>query len=228
MIHAIKRGKTTCFEANEDSLTSFIFERLSYLSIDLFKEIISELTKCESDKLGDFKEMQFWPHWDSKGTDNKNLIEPDVFIRFEKYDIIIEAKRYDGNLQYEGQWKNEIIGYINEYEDDYNKEKLLFVALGDSGNNENPIEIEKEKEKYSGKYSICRRKWSSILNQIKLLKDKNANNFGINNILNDIILIFQKFGFFVGEWFETLDIKEKIADEAIKWFSSNPINGKKG
>lgn len=229
MIHAIDMGKIDRSHCNnEDSLTSFIFERLSYLPIELFKEIISKLTNCKSDKFGNFKEMQFWPHWNSKCTNNENFVEPDVFIRFSEVDVIIEAKRYDGTQQYEGQWKNEIVGYINEYEQEYNKEKLLFVALGDSKNNEKEIEIKKGNEKYSGKYCIYRRKWSLILHEIELLKDKNTNDYGINNVLNDTILIFQKFGFFVGEWFKTLDFKEKIADDANKWFINNPINGKKG
>jgi LPXTG-motif cell wall-anchored protein len=39
--------------------------------------------------------FDFWPHWDKTGTDNTNYVEPDLFIKFDEFDVIIEAKVKD-------------------------------------------------------------------------------------------------------------------------------------
>ncbi len=48
---------------------------------------------------------EFWPRWDPRKTGNTSYVEPDVFIRFRDFDIIIEAKRHENNQQYRTQWE---------------------------------------------------------------------------------------------------------------------------
>lgn len=50
---------------------------------------------------GNLDSYEFWPHWNSKGS----YVEPDIFLRFENADIIIEAKKDDSTDQTCKQWK---------------------------------------------------------------------------------------------------------------------------
>lgn len=214
-------------ETNENSLTSFVFERLSYLPSELFEHIIRDSINDELPPI-DFKtreEIIFWPHWNSENTGNSQYVEPDVFLRFEKYDILIEAKRRDEKQQYTEQWEKEIQAYQNEYSDD--NKTLIFIALG--GINNNQSELCKE-------YKIYKCKWTSILNTIRNVKKKIEptaallnSNFAINVILDDLISIFQIFGYSTADWFEVFDYESGINDSSIDTFvelnSRCPIAG---
>jgi len=219
MINAIINNKVDrqYFKTNEDSLTSFVFEKLSYLPNELFEYLIRHSVNDDIPEF-DFKSLNkiiYWPHWDGDRTTNKKFVIPDVFIRFEKYDLLIEAKRYDENQQYYSQWKNEIIAYQNEYKSD--NKKLVFIALGGINNFQTEfIKIENFDQK------IYKCKWSSILNNVRKLKkqiEPSSNllntSFTVNNIFNDLILIFQIYGYSVADWFETFDYEKGITDFGI-------------
>jgi len=220
MLNAIKNNKVDkrIFKKNEDSLTSSIFERLNYLPKELFKNIIQESINDNLPNI-DFNtinEIVYWPHWSGENTKNENFVEPDIFIRFDEYDMIIEAKRYDENQQYSSQWINEIQAYLNEYGKE--EKSLIFIALG--GINNNLSEIVKVNE---NDFKIYKCKWSDILKNIKFLKTKieyssdilNAN-FGINNILLDIITVFQLYGFSVADWFDVFQYESGLFDKSIR------------
>jgi len=219
MINAIINNKVDrqYFKTNEDSLTSFVFEKLSYLPNELFEYVIRHSVNEDIPEF-DFKSLReiiYWPHWNSDKTTNKKFVEPDVFIRFEKYDLLIEAKRYDENQQYFSQWENEIIAYQNEYESD--NKKLVFIALGGINNFQTELITNKNFEQ-----KIYKCKWSSILNNIRKLKkqiEPSSNllnvSFTVNNILNDLILIFQLYGYSIADWFETFDYEKGITDFGI-------------
>lgn len=226
MINAIINNKVDrqYFKTNEDSFTSFVFEKLSYLPSELFEYLIRNSVNDEIPEF-DFKtlsEILYWPHWDSDRTTNKKFVEPDVFIRFEKYDLLIEAKRYDENQQYTSQWENEIIAYQNEYESD--NKKLVFIALGGNSNFQTESTIIGDYEQ-----KIYKCKWSSILNNIRKLKkqiEPSSNllntSFVVNNIFNDLILIFQLYGYSIADWFETFDYEKGVSD-----FGFNKLMDKK-
>jgi len=219
MINAIINNKVDrqYFKTNEDSLTSFVFEKLSYLPNELFEYLIRHSVNDEIPEFDfkSFREITYWPHWDSDRTTNKKFVEPDIFIRFEKYDLLIEAKRYDENQQYSSQWKNEIIAYQNEYKGD--NKKLIFIALGGINNFQTEfIQIDNFEQK------IYKCKWSSILNNIRMLKkqiEPSSNllntSFTVNNIFNDLILIFQLYGYSIADWFETFEYEKGITDFGI-------------
>ena len=89
--------KRDCIKTNEDSFTSFIFERLSYLPYEIFESIIRNSTNgiIPNINFKSIKEIIFWPHWDSEGTTNKNYVEPDLFIRFNKYEMDKRITRHN-------------------------------------------------------------------------------------------------------------------------------------
>ena len=220
MIYAIKHRKVdrAIFKGNEDSFTSSIFERLMYLPLELTQQILEtalldltidlDLHKTES--------IEYWPNWSAENTTNKNRVEPDIFIRTKKFDIIIEAKRHDKNSQHKGQWVNELQSYFNEYAVD--EKEVIYIALGGirkfcnesiSINDKNLV--------------IHKCYWSSILESVKTLsykmvltKDLTSQNSANSKILEDIILCFSLFGFSTADWLEYLPKTKYINEKSLR------------
>lgn len=219
MLNAIINRKVdrAYFRGNEDSLTSFIFERIYYLPHEiqkrlLYNSVTGNLPEINFETL---IELNYWPHWNSENTGNINYIEPDIFIRFKDYDLIIEAKRNDRDQQNGLQWKNQIIAYQNEFE--LEEKKLVYIALGGiRSNNMEKVEIN-DKE-----YGIHKIKWSAILREaLKVKKQIEASsglliyNRLIERILDDIIEAFKLFGYSASDWFEKFNYEVGITEEAI-------------
>lgn len=123
-------------EANpfiEDTLTSSIFGLLRYFPDDVLNAIWQRVMDfADSDVvLGNLKNCTFWPRWNLP--EGENWCEPDVFCQFEGGDIIIEAKRSDGEvLQYCEQWENELAAYRHAMKQ--GTQKILFLfAIGGLG-----------------------------------------------------------------------------------------------
>jgi hypothetical protein len=218
MIKAIQSNRSlrAHFKKNEDALTSSVFERLMYLPQELISAIFTaalyqdipnlDLTKIES--------IEFWPRWSAAETTNASYVEPDIFIRTQNQDIIIEAKRYEKRQQLKSQWKKEITAYNNENNEQ--NRPLIFIALGGlhqlTASNvtvgENDIIIYK-----------C--SWKRLLQEVLKAKKNLENsvdvlhvNWAINNVLEDLILVFRLFGFSTAPWF----------DEFIKPIHLDPKN----
>ena len=224
MINAISKNKVKreLFKGNEDSLTSFIFEKLNYLPRETFKYIflnsIKDATFLKDIDFNDIEEIEYWPRW-YKDKDKRNYVEPDVFIRHKKYDFIIEAKRWDTNQQSKNQWKNEIIAYFNEYGEE-DKKELIFIALGGIRENETgEITIEKKNP-----IKIYKCKWQFILQTIQEIKAKLENSEevlssarSLDNILSDMIKAFEIYDYrlFTMKWFEDFNFRKTINQESI-------------
>ncbi len=88
MIQAIKHGKTK-IEKKEDTLSSSFFGLLFYMPKEIINQFFIEITK--NNEIGEYLNHEFWSHWNSIGTKNKYYVEPDIFVRFEKIDIIIDT-----------------------------------------------------------------------------------------------------------------------------------------
>ena len=102
MLHSTYHHKETI----EDSKTSAVFENVMLLPDNVFWYILRQ--SCFSNDmmpihLGLLLSYEFWPHWDRTGTDNTNYVEPDLFLEFELFDVIIEAKYGDYGGQYQHQ-----------------------------------------------------------------------------------------------------------------------------
>lgn len=119
MLHAFKHhkiSKTIRDELwnHEDVKTSSVIGTLSYLPVKIFWEIMKRSICNTDEKLsepGDMLQIDFWPQWKL----DKQRVEPDVFMRYTNFDLIIELKRNDGNQQTLWQWKNEIQAYHQVY-----------------------------------------------------------------------------------------------------------------
>jgi hypothetical protein len=136
MFSAIMKGKSG---VKEDVITSSVFDNLLYLPDDLFWKIL-RLSCYNNFELplyaGDISKYEFWPHWNNKDTENEKYVEPNFYVKFENFDIIVEAKR-ENNFQEREQWEKEIISYLNEYGD--SNRTVFLIALDGMANEESEI-----------------------------------------------------------------------------------------
>lgn len=203
----------------EDSLTATVFDNLKYLPSEVFWQILKNALYF--DKLpfvsGEIESIHYWPHWNPKYTFNVNFVEPDLFIRFHTFDVILEAKRYDNNQQYEGQKENQIKSYYNEYEKD--GKKLFYIQVGGLNDRKD------ESNYYLNNYSvvICKTDWSRLLIEIQrqynLFKTNSSSvNKAICRILEDLIFGFSLHGYIHISWLKDLKKSSKINYKPLTLF----------
>ena len=206
MISYITTKGRSKFITCEDSLTSSVIDLLKYLPVNLFWNVLKE--SMYQDKLpklcGELLSIDYWPKWDANQTNNNRLVEPDVFLRFEDFDVLIEAKRYDISGQNKIQFDNETQAYFNEYGED--NKSLYFIKLGGLNTFSN--------EDYRNqKIIICKTDWTKLLGEIVHLKKEleQSNRFLTNHyvrLLDDCILAFSLHHFYYMQWLKDLsDIK---------------------
>lgn len=213
----------TQFKNSEDSLTSSIFSLLFYLPLNIFWNILTNA--CYSfdlpEQTGEILLYEFWPHWKCDGTNNQNFIEPDLFIRFQNFDIIIEAKRWDYfSQQNKKQWEAQLKAYSNEYAED--NKKVYFIALsGLIAGEEFQIPV--------NDVSIFTCRWHRILEQVQKNVAQNAqleSNVNLKIILNDLLIAFALHDFRIGDSLNTLSAKysinypisfDEVSRMTIKW-----------
>jgi hypothetical protein len=121
---------------HEDTITSTIIGTLLHLPDLLLWKILRDACYTSSvlpKDMGELETYEFWPKWDPVGTDNTSYVEPDVFLRFSKAHLIIEAKRSDEGGQYCREWERELISYENE--NDPIKAQVYLISIGGNGSN---------------------------------------------------------------------------------------------
>jgi hypothetical protein len=202
MLHSTYHHK----ETNEDPKTSAVFENLMLLSDNVFWHLLRQ--SCFSNDTmpihsGHLLSYDFWPHWDRTDTDNKIYVEPDLFIRFEMFDVIIEAKYSDTGGQYERQWKQEITAYHNEFG---NQKPFVFIAVG--GNMSILAETLSLKDE---RVCIYKCNWLSLLmtvnkyrNELEAISVPDMNVSATMRLLDNIILAFNINGVYNIDWFNTM------------------------
>lgn len=219
MLHSKYHNKNTY----EDPKTSAIFENLILLPDNVFWHLFR--ASCfDSHRLpihsGKLLSYNFWPHWDKTGTNNTNFIEPDLFLQFENFDVIIEAKYGDLGGQCDYQWKQEIVAYSNEYGFD---KPFLFIAIG--GN----MSTHTENIKVKGKdVLIYKCNWLSLLISVnKYSKELDGitipdyNLFATQRLLDNIVLAFNVNGVYNIKWFNTMEQQHTIiSPSSIDGFST--------
>ena len=222
MLHSTYHHK----ETNEDPKTSAVFENLMLLPDNVFWYLLRQ--SCFSNDTmpihsGLLLSYEFWPHWDRTGTDNTNYVEPDLFLEFELFDVIIEAKYGDYGGQYQHQWQQEITAYHNEYGDE---KPFVFIAVG--GNQSivaETISVKGEKVK------IYKCNWLSILMGVnkcqKELESISAPDMNVSatlRLLDNIILAFNINGVYNIDWFNSMAqpipiISESSLENISKYFN---------
>lgn len=188
----------------EDSLTSSVFDGLKYLPTDIFYSILKN--SLYQDKLpkysGELLDIIFWDKWNAKETSNVNFVEPDLLLKFEDFDVIIEAKRFDVFQQSQEQMENEIIAYHNVFDGD---KDLYFVQLGG-------LHSTDEESDYcfkDRKIKIVKTDWSRLLHEI-IKKRMVLESASISQtqaycrILDDVRKAFEMHNFYEMKWMKDI------------------------
>lgn len=188
----------------EDSLTSSVFDGLKYLPTDIFYSILKNA--LYHDKLpkysGELLDIIFWDKWDAKETSNSKFVEPDLIIKFEDFDIIIEAKRYDNFQQSRNQMENEIKSYYNVF--DGNKD-LYFAQVGGLHSKEDELDYCFNDKKIK----IVKTDWTRLLHEI--IKQRNilqlaslSQTHAYCRILDDVRKAFEMHNFYEMKWMKDI------------------------
>jgi len=203
MLHSTYYHKDT----NEDPKTSAVFENLMLLPDNVFWTVLRQ-SFFSGEKLpqesGMLISYEFWPHWDNKGTTNTNYVEPDVFLRFQNFDVIVEAKYGDMVGQYLQQWKNEITAYLNEYQNE--KRDIYFIALGGNVNLANEtVKVRKQE------VTVYKCTWLSLLmsvtkyqKQLSYITMPDYSILAQKRLLYNIKMAFNINGVYDIKWFGDL------------------------
>lgn len=213
-----------------------VFDHLKYLPSEIFWRIIKRAVY--QDKLpafsGDLVDILLWEKWDvkeSKENNNTNYVEPDVFLRYLEFDIIVEAKRYNQNQQSSDQMREQIHGYYYNFVDE-NKE-LYYVQLGglfNKGDSPNfkftPYSLEKDEQPSLQEKTVrvLKADWDSILNSIvdeqkflDAIPYSQMSNY--NRLLKDIINGFELFQFYRISWLADLKPKSNSFTDFNTYFN---------
>lgn len=202
-----RKGK---LETKEDSLVSVAFDCLKYLPDELFWSILRDsLITGNLPIVTAISEIHFWKRWNPAGTTNINFVEPDIYIRTDNFDVIIEAKRWDKNQQSQHQKNNQIKAYHNEFKD--NKKLLYYIELGGLYNNCHVSDYLFE----NIKVITCKTNWTQLLASI-IIHYQNLDRLNLKlfnpqkRILEDIIKGFELHQFYTIKWL--FDLKNRMID----------------
>lgn len=213
MLHSTYAHKNTY----EDPKTSSVFENLMLLPDNVFWHILKSSCFYNDGMLtnsGRLLSYEFWSHWDNTGTDNNAYVEPDLFLRFEEFDVIIEAKYGDYGGQYLKQWTQELIAYDNEYRKE--EKPVIFIAVG--GN----MSMDIVEIKVCGKmHLIFKCNWLSLLiatnkyrSELKRISVPDMNTSATLRLLDNIILAFNINGVYNIDWFNTMATEKNIINSS--------------
>lgn len=202
MIQAYFKGKLVIQDGyvkhNEDMKTSSSIGLLQYLPDDLFWKILrgSCVGFCPTD-FGKILSFNFWEHTDATNTTNERLVEPDVWIETEKFDVIIEAKVNDISGQSKSQWENEIQSIRNEQNKNGLQKPIILIALGgnESMHQENALDC-----------PVVKTSWYSLMNAVVNERGRQIDNGFMCRILDDVIELFARQGVMKIDWFNSMPI----------------------
>ncbi|MCQ2262862.1 MAG: hypothetical protein MJZ70_01125 [Bacteroidales bacterium] len=211
MIQAYFKGKLViqdnCIKKNEDFKTSSSIGLLQYLPDDIFWRILrNSCVGFNTKDFGKIESFNFWAHTDATDTTNNQLVEPDVWIETEKYDVIIEAKIGDIVGQTKGQWAKEIQSIINEQNNNDSSKPIILIALGGNENMQNDEVMD---------CPIYKASWYNLLNAIVNERNNQDENGNVCRVLDDVIEMFARQGVMKIDWFNTLPII-RIQENALE------------
>lgn len=209
MIHSFSKIKTDR-NYNEDFKTYQTLGLMQYLPANMFWSLVRECIIRNNDLpiiSGEIVQADFWVKWyNIEGTNAERYVEPDVFIRFENFDCIIEVKKTEDSGQHTDQWDDQLTAYRNIYPEG---KRLIYVALGgnrDFCNNHN--------DSYPDVYKAS---WRKLLHAVhKALNERISLNYTTPSIFQEIRILqtviesFAKYNEYDVEFLESLFSSQEI------------------
>ena len=180
----------------EDSLTSSVFERLLLLSDENLWWVLRNACDKQAattlpDNVGKLEKFEFWPSWepDLKLERNSLRVEPDVFLRFEGLDILVEAKRYDFvQSQREEQWQNELAAWFQEFKSD---RPVLLLAIG---GNTSVGSCNVKLEHLTQQFRVEQLHWEMLRDAVFELSSRFSNDTQLAHLFDQLDIVFEFFG----------------------------------
>ncbi|WP_276482695.1 hypothetical protein [Paraflavitalea pollutisoli] len=207
-------GWREVLNSSEDFITSNFFERLFYLPESMIWEILDRSLLDRSTPLPrpEILQYEFWPGWTLD-----NRVEPDLFIRCNNLDIIVEAKaRDDNNAQSPAQWEREVKAYQLAYGSDVCHVILLAIGGNDPLNNKNEtIDIE------GRSVTVFKIRWRALLQTLKAVKEVRDTLHQpvelpmVGNILTDMIEYLNFHGYYPRELFNNFHTPYTISADSF-------------
>lgn len=203
-------------DPSEDSLTAAVFSHLLHLPAGVFWQVLRGA--CHNGNLpldaGEILRIESWPKWDAEGTDNIFYVEPDLYLRFTHFDLMIEAKRWDGGMQNPAQWCREVTAYANEYRGAKAARPVHLIALGapigEPDTQVTSLATEENTDKPSRPAIHCpvhMCRWERLLGECQWLRNRLRRLYAPDTqscahlrILDDVIELFSHHGFQTGQW----------------------------
>ena len=214
----------------ENSLTAAVFSHLLHLPGELWWQLLRGA--CYSAELpavaGELHSVDFRPKWDPDGTDNVSYVEPDLFLRFAEFDLIIEAKRWDQSQQDPKQWQKEVRAYWHEYMAEETTpnigRKLRLIALGGvwtTEDQEASVQVPRAATRQANGADGARgasfscpvhmARWGRLLGECKRMareleqaRYRSSQTRAHERILSHLIGLFAAHGFQTGRWFDEI------------------------
>lgn len=147
----------------EDGRTFHILGDLLLLDDETLKKLFYKLCNFGAEIPKDWGKLEkyfFWPSW---YLPNNTRVEPDLFLKFQSFALIIEVKRNDNRrLQTKEQWQKEVEAYFYTY-----KTAPLPVALIAIGGNSDSISKDISSEfikNWADKVIVYKCSWHDIYN----------------------------------------------------------------
>jgi hypothetical protein len=126
------------YSSYEDFLTASVVSRMTYLPGDILWRVVkySSLYDQLRKYAGGLEFVEFWPNWPMP--DRMKEIgmhrQPDVFLKFEELDVIVEAKRNDFLSQSHVQWGEQLLCYLAKRNSEGEKKQpIVLWVLGGMG-----------------------------------------------------------------------------------------------
>ncbi len=176
------------YKQREDLLTAAFFSRFTYLS-GLIQHRLLKNWLGTGDFTG-FKSIEYWPRYDLPDNNNREVVEPDLLLRFEDCDVLVEVKPPQGGTQYQEQWKNEIEGYFAQ--DD--AKVLYFLAIGQVGNTLKNLDLDSIHNQYRLLKVLEAKDWQPIAHQLYQLQKSHQLDAQDSRIVEDMLQSLELYG----------------------------------
>lgn len=219
MLSYFEKSKGT-IPSVEDSLTATVFDLLKYLPTPVFwrilkRALLQDKLPAQATRLRDWL---FWEKWNVQNSDrnlNTRFVEPDVFLRFEDIDIIIEAKRFNEKQQSQKQFSEQVNAYFHIF--GVEQRSLYYIQMGGLlGKEDQPAYVWPSRVENAAiatadirNVTVLKTNWNrlldSVLHEANSIADSGFDNLAHQQrLLHDIVLGFEMFQFYRLKWLKDL------------------------
>lgn len=178
------------YKQREDLLTAAFFSRFTYLSGLLQHRLLKGWLGGVGD-FTEFKNAEFWPRYDLPDDETRDFVEPDLLLRFEDCDVLVEVKPPQGGMQYQEQWENEIAGYFAQ---DGETRPLYFLAIGRVGKVLELMDVEAILEKHDLLKVLKSIEWKPIAHELYQLQRSQKLDAQDRRVVEDMLQALELYG----------------------------------